>query len=313
MNVINFSGGGPQTDPANDAMYETIHNTVARRRRAGDRRRQRPRGLRPRHGRLAGDRAGRDLGRRRPRTPTSSLPRSRVVGGPPSLGAIPIQGAGGAKLPGAWATLDQTDRRRLVDRGHRRQARRGASLRVRRPIRTPASARCPRTRSRARSCSSRAASARSSRRRSARLLGGAIGIILVDNRFGEANAIPIPLPIAGRDDLRPRRPAAARVSRRERRPGDDPRHERHPGDPDEPRRRDHELLVGRADRLRAHAQARHVGARARRPLLHAAEDDRRDVLGLRRNVDGDAARRRRGGAAPAAASGLDALARSSRR
>ncbi len=28
MNVINFSGGGPQTDPANDAMYETVHNTA---------------------------------------------------------------------------------------------------------------------------------------------------------------------------------------------------------------------------------------------------------------------------------------------
>src|SRR5207248_564990 len=28
MNVINFSGGGPQTDPANDAMYEAIHNTT---------------------------------------------------------------------------------------------------------------------------------------------------------------------------------------------------------------------------------------------------------------------------------------------
>ena len=27
-------------------------------------------------------------------------------------------------------------------------------------------------------------------------LGGAIGMILVDNRFGEANAIPIPLPLA---------------------------------------------------------------------------------------------------------------------
>ena len=27
MNVINFSGGGPQTDPANDAMVETVHNT----------------------------------------------------------------------------------------------------------------------------------------------------------------------------------------------------------------------------------------------------------------------------------------------
>ena len=29
MNVINFSGGGPQTDPANDAMIETIQNVVA--------------------------------------------------------------------------------------------------------------------------------------------------------------------------------------------------------------------------------------------------------------------------------------------
>ena len=29
MNVINFSGGGPQTDPANDPMIETIRNTVA--------------------------------------------------------------------------------------------------------------------------------------------------------------------------------------------------------------------------------------------------------------------------------------------
>src|SRR3954447_6308425 len=28
MNVINFSGGGPETDPANDAMYETVHNTA---------------------------------------------------------------------------------------------------------------------------------------------------------------------------------------------------------------------------------------------------------------------------------------------
>ena len=28
MNVINFSGGGPQTDPANDAMYVAVHNTV---------------------------------------------------------------------------------------------------------------------------------------------------------------------------------------------------------------------------------------------------------------------------------------------
>ncbi|HXH96266.1 MAG TPA: S8 family serine peptidase, partial [Gaiellaceae bacterium] len=29
MDVINFSGGGPQTDPANDALIETIHNVAA--------------------------------------------------------------------------------------------------------------------------------------------------------------------------------------------------------------------------------------------------------------------------------------------
>ena len=28
MNVINFSGGGPQTDPANDAMFQTVHNVA---------------------------------------------------------------------------------------------------------------------------------------------------------------------------------------------------------------------------------------------------------------------------------------------
>ena len=132
--------------------------------------------------------------------------------------------------------------------------------------------------------------------------------MLVDNRFGEANPIPDPAADPGRDDLRPRRAAPARVRRRERRPGDDPRLERHPGDPDGPRRRDHELLVGRPDRLRALAEARHLGARPRRALVDAAGDDRLDVLGLRRHVDGDAARRRRRGAAAAAAPGLDAVA-----
>src|SRR5205085_980732 len=29
MDVINFSGGGPQADPANDAMVEAIHNVAA--------------------------------------------------------------------------------------------------------------------------------------------------------------------------------------------------------------------------------------------------------------------------------------------
>src|SRR5204862_2704499 len=29
MNVINFSGGGPETDPVNDAMIETVRNVAA--------------------------------------------------------------------------------------------------------------------------------------------------------------------------------------------------------------------------------------------------------------------------------------------
>jgi hypothetical protein len=106
MNVINFSGGGPQTDPANDAMYETIHNVA-----------------------LAGvvpviasgnDRDDYGLGTAgSPGTAPDAIsvaatsnshvfaPALGVVGGPPSLGAIPLQSAGGAKFPGAWSTLDQ--------------------------------------------------------------------------------------------------------------------------------------------------------------------------------------------------------------
>ena len=78
--------------------------------------------------------------------------------------------------------------------------------------------------------------------------------------------------------------------------------------PTGPQRRDHELLLRRPDRLRARAEARHLGAGPRRPLVDAAGDDRLDVLGLRRHVDGDAARRGRGGAPAAAASRLDAVA-----
>ncbi len=56
MDVINFSGGGPQTDPANDALDHGRPERRRRRRRARDRRRQRPRPIRRRLGRLARDR-----------------------------------------------------------------------------------------------------------------------------------------------------------------------------------------------------------------------------------------------------------------
>src|SRR5205823_12413404 len=110
MTVINFSGGGPQTDPANDAMYETIRNVA----RAG---------VVPVIA-AGNDREDYGLGTTgSPGTAPDAIsvaatsnshvfaPALTVINGPPSLGAVPLQSAGGAKLPGAWSTLDQT----LVD------------------------------------------------------------------------------------------------------------------------------------------------------------------------------------------------------
>jgi subtilisin family serine protease len=191
MNVINFSGGGPQTDPANDAMFETIHNVSLA-------------GVVPV---IAAGNDREDFGFGTAGSPgvapdaiavaaTSNshvfAPALSVVGGPPSLGAIPIQGAGGAKLPAAWSSADHT----LVDvssimgtdgkpvESHLcgsasepntavgtlpKGSATGKILLVSRGICTFAS--------------------KADRAKRA----GAIGIILVDNRFGEANAIPIPL------------------------------------------------------------------------------------------------------------------------
>jgi minor extracellular serine protease Vpr len=193
MNVINFSGGGPQTDPVNDAMFETIHNASLA-------------GVVPV---IAAGNDREDFGLGTTGSPgvapdaiavaaTSNshvfAPALSVVGGPPSLGAVPIQGAGGTKFPTAWSSTDQP----IVDvtsvmgsDGKPVEAHlcgsasepntslgtlpkgsvKGKILLVSRGICTFASK------------AERAAN------------GGATGVILVDNRFGEANAIPIPLAV----------------------------------------------------------------------------------------------------------------------
>src|SRR6476469_6382673 len=107
MNVINFSGGGAQTDPANDAMYETIRNVALA-------------GVVPE---IAAGNDREDFGLGTTGSPGTApdaiavaatsnnhvfAPALGVVGGPPSLGAVPLQSAGGAPFPGAWSTLDQT-------------------------------------------------------------------------------------------------------------------------------------------------------------------------------------------------------------
>jgi subtilisin family serine protease len=190
MNVINFSGGGPETDPANDAMNEAVHNTA-----------------------LAGvvpviaagnDRDDYGLGSAgSPGTAPDAIsvaavsnahvfaPALSVVGGPPSLGAVPIQ------IPAVsetWANGDQklVDVATIVGTDGK-----PADPYLCGPAADPNSGlgnlpngslagkialilrgRC--------SFASKAARA---------LLGDAAGIVLVDNRPGEANPIPIQLPI----------------------------------------------------------------------------------------------------------------------
>jgi subtilisin family serine protease len=193
MNVINFSGGGPETDPANDAMYEAVHNTTLA-------------GVVPV---IAAGNDREDFGLGTAGSPGSApdaisvaavsnshvfAPALNVVGGPPALGAIPIQGAGGAKLPGGWATLDQT----LVDAtsvvgtdGKPVEAHLcGPATEPNAGLGTlPKSSLTGKVVLVSRgSCSFASKAERAA-------LGGAIGIILVDNRFGEANPIPIRLPL----------------------------------------------------------------------------------------------------------------------
>ncbi len=194
MDVINFSGGGPMTDPANDAMYETVRNVA----RAG---------VVPVVA-AGNDRDDFGLGSAgSPGTVPEALavaavsnrhvfaPALTVQGTPASqLQAIPIQSAGGAKLPSGWGTLDQT----LVDAssvvgtdgkpadpylcGPATAPNSGAGTL---PARSLAGAIVLASRGK---CTfvSKAARARSA---------GATGLILVDNRFGEANGIPVQLPI----------------------------------------------------------------------------------------------------------------------
>ncbi len=207
MDVINFSGGGPQTDPVNDAIVRGSRQRRGRRRRPGHLGRQRPRRLRPRHRGVAEHRAGRDLRR-------GGLEQPGLLAGAERHCDRCARVARARRLStGRWrpdagvlATANET----LVDVGSRRRpgpAGRPPSSAV--PIRRIRAGRRRRSavrRSRARSPSSTAARAASYSKAGRAVAAGAIGIVVVDNRPGEANVIPIQLAGAGRDD-RPTRTA----------------------------------------------------------------------------------------------------------
>jgi subtilisin family serine protease len=192
MNVINFSGGGPQTDPVNDAMYETVHNTALA-------------GVVPV---IAAGNDREDFGLGTAGTPGTApdaiavaatsnahvfAPTLSVVGGPPSLGAIPLQTAD-LLPPKAWATANQplvgvwslmgrdgkpvdqylcgpaSDPNTGVGTIQKDSAK-GKILIAYRG-----------------SCTFVSKAARAQ-------IAGASGLILIDNRFGEANPIPVRLPL----------------------------------------------------------------------------------------------------------------------
>jgi minor extracellular serine protease Vpr len=197
MDVINFSGGGPQTDPANDALVQAVHNVAAA-------------------GVVAVIAAGNDrddYGNGSAGSPGTApdaisvaavsnthvfAPALDVVaaGAPDSVKGIPFLGAAGTNAPDSWATSDHT----LVDVGtivgtDGKPVDRylcgppgnlasttgtlppgslsGAIALVKRGL-------CPFT--------SKALQAKAA---------GAIGIVYSDNRQGEANQVPVRLAIPG--------------------------------------------------------------------------------------------------------------------
>ncbi len=193
MNVINFSGGGPQTDPANDAMFEAIHNTVLA-------------GVVPV---IAAGNDRDDYGLGTAGSPGAApdaitvaavsndhvfAPALGVVGGPTSLGAVPIQSAGGDRLPAAWSAADQqiVDASSILGTDGK-----PVDEQLCGPPNEPntAAGTMPKNAVKGKILLAKRGDCTFVSKAERALIGGASGLILIDNRFGEANPIPIPLPL----------------------------------------------------------------------------------------------------------------------
>jgi minor extracellular serine protease Vpr len=196
MDVINFSGGGAQTDPANDAMFEAIRNATAA-------------------GTVVVASSGNDrdefaLGSAgSPAAAPEAIavaaasnthvysPSLAVVGAgaPETLARIPFN-PGANRIPPAWGTTPQTliDVRSIVGRDGRPVAPKlcGAVDDVNGPVNPlPAgSARGAILLVSRGDCTFLSKAGRAA-------AAGAIGLVIVDNRAGEANGIPLALPIPG--------------------------------------------------------------------------------------------------------------------
>jgi subtilisin family serine protease len=197
MDVINFSGGGPETEPQNDAMIQTIRNVAAA-------------GVVPVIS-AGNDRDDFGLGSvGSPGTApdaisVAALSNDHVFGtslgvvdaaAPATLKGVPFAGALAQKAPAAWGSTDQT----LVDAGSvvgtdgrpvdRLLCGRGSNVDAG-PGTLPAGSLAGAIvlgRRGVCTLASKAARAKAA---------GAVGLILVDNRAGEANVIPVQLAVPG--------------------------------------------------------------------------------------------------------------------
>jgi hypothetical protein len=191
MDVINFSGGGPMNDPANDALVEAVHNVAAA-------------GVVPVIS-AGNDRDDFGLGSvGAPSTAPDAISVAAVsnshvfapaltVSSPSGLGPIPFS-RGASPTPSAWGTSDQ----RLADVGTVVGT---DGKPVDRYLCGPASdLEAPRSTLPAGSLSgsialvSRGYCSFFSKAQRAET-AGAVGIVLVDNRPGEANGVPVQLPL----------------------------------------------------------------------------------------------------------------------
>jgi minor extracellular serine protease Vpr len=197
MDVVNFSGGGPQVDPANDALVEAIHNLAAA-------------GVVPV---IAAGNDRDDFGMGSAGSPATAPDAISVAavsnthvfapaldvtapGAPPVLHGIPFQGVNGTRAPVSWGSSDQM----LVDVGSI-VATNGKP--VPRNLCGPPSALDqpqeklpPRSLSGSIALVDRGLCPLADKAAQVRAAGG-IGIVYADNREGEANVIPVQLPIPG--------------------------------------------------------------------------------------------------------------------
>jgi minor extracellular serine protease Vpr len=188
MDVINFSGGGAETEPANDAMVDVIHNVVLAGVvpviSAGNDRDQFGMGTVGSPGTAPDAITVAATSNTHVFSPVLSV---RSAGAPADLTAIPIASSGGTRFPGAFAFTTVP----LVDVGSL-----GLDRRLCGPDSDPNNANLfplP-------SGSLAGVVALASRGHCAFVTkaarakaAGAVGLVLVDNRPGEANAIPLQL------------------------------------------------------------------------------------------------------------------------